>query len=359
MRRNGLILMTALPPTVGHQYLINFASRFLTNIDPAGRVYVVVCSRSFEPISGRLRYLAIAEQFASVKNVQVVHWKDDNLPQNPEDNPDFWNIYRKLLEENLPEDMTGSYVFASEEYGRDIAKLINGEFIPCNVYRETINIHATEVRRNPRQHWISLMPAFRKHWQVRATIFGAESTGKTTVSKSIVASDPSQFVYVPEWAREYLELQETPETTDHRMEMIAYAQASIELCAQNLDKPFVIQDTDLLSTIGYYQIYSKDLAKHGESWARWAFRPADIYFVMPDTISFTKDPLRYGGDHRESDTAFWIKLLEEYDCRYHYVKNTDRNRQVYEILEVLDQTFEQKMDVPALKNFTREKPASS
>jgi NadR type nicotinamide-nucleotide adenylyltransferase len=302
-----------------------------------------------------VRFLSLAEQYANVKNVSIYHCRRDDLPQNPEDSPDFWNIYRKLIEDVFPEDLSGSFVFASEEYGQNIADLIDGEFVPCNVYRETINIHATDIRKNPRKNWLNLMPAFRKHWQVRATIFGAESTGKTTVSKNIVNSDSSQFYYVPEWAREFLELQKTPETTEARMEIISMAQNAVELCAENfLDKPFIIQDTDLLTTIGFYRLYFGEQVTPGENLARSFFRPADIYFVMPDTIPFTPDKLRYGGDKRESNTRFWINLLEQFNCRWHYVQNTERNRQTYEIMEVLDQVFDQKMSVPALKNFSRE-----
>src|SRR5690606_31900335 len=135
----------------------------------------------------------------------------------------------------------------------------------------------------------------------------------------------------PEWARPYLESLQTPEVTLERMRTIAmgqHAQEAVARAQAHRDGlPFVILDTDLLSTIGYLELY---FGEQQRSWGSprnsdyWALRdqldqmfdPADLYLVTDDTLPFAPDPLRYGGDRRETTREYWIALLQRYGCRY-------------------------------------------
>jgi hypothetical protein len=56
---------------------------------------------------------------------------------------------------------------------------------------------------------------------------------------------------------------------------------------------------------------------------------------MNDQIPFEADPLRYGGDKRESGMQYWIDLLEEFKLPYYVVKATDRNLQFLEVVKFL------------------------
>lgn len=322
--RNGVVLMTALPPTVGHQHLIEFASRWMMAAEPAGLVHVLLCSRSFEPIDGSVRADAIRRQFGDRPNVVVVHYREDAAPQQPGDHPDFWRVWRDIVNAHVPDC---GIVFASERYGFPMAAVLGGRFVPCNVYRETFAVSATAVRRDLIGHFRQLIPAIRPHFQMTATVIGAESTGKTTVSKAIAATGIDH--YTPEWAREYLELLPSPEATAGRMHEIVLGQSALEQSAKALtDRPFVIRDTDLLATIGFFVLSGIPGIEAAEA----RFEPADIYYVMPDTIPFKPDPLRYGGDMRESATSFWVELLQRYRCRCHRVESTDPGAQRDEIL---------------------------
>lgn len=325
----GLILMTALPPTKGHRHLVDFAVEYMKALDHGDwELHVIVNSRPNEPIRGMDRYAAIRDTFRDQKEV-FVHLHNVNMPQEPADHPEFWAIWRRLMIDKLaPYTDAVEYVFASEEYGDDLAKELNATFVPCDIYREINKVHATKVRDDLLHRFDSLLPAIQPLFRKTITIFGPESTGKTTMAKAL-----SEYIngdLVPEWARGYLELKSVgAEVTAGKMVNIARAQcASQEAVAARSEKPFIIRDTDLYSTLGYHLIWN-ETAPHEVYW-RADKQRADLYIVMNDGIPFTHDPLRYGGDKRESQSRFWLDLLARSACKFYEVQSLDPRRQLEE-----------------------------
>jgi HTH-type transcriptional regulator, transcriptional repressor of NAD biosynthesis genes len=315
----GVVVMTALVPTIGHQYLVNFAQNFMAaTSDDGSDLFVIVCGRPQEPIRAIDRMYALKEMcFAdSWWNSTYFRYIEEDLPQNPEDDPNFWQIWKDVVLQETG-NYCPDYLFASEMYGVEYAKQFDAEFIPCDIDREVFPVKGTSVRYNITANWDKIVPSMKKQLRKTFTIFGAESTGKTTLARGLAAHYKGKFVH--EWARPYLE-RFGPETTDENMKIIERAQYAAQMGVRAIpDTPMVFQDTDLLSTIGYYRIYCE---KEPES-IRHLFEKtkSDLYFVMNSLIPFEADPLRYGGDKRESTDQFWIDLLEEFGCKYHAVKS--------------------------------------
>ena len=98
----------------------------------------------------------------------------------------------------------------------------------------------------------------------------------------------------------------------------------------------MFQDTDLFSTAGYYKLWGGgtdhdlDLCEYNAKLLK-----SDLYIVMNDQIPFEEDPLRYGGNKRESGMNFWINLLQEYELPYYVIKNTEINEQRIELDNML------------------------
>jgi HTH-type transcriptional repressor of NAD biosynthesis genes len=148
--------------------------------------------------------------------------------------------------------------------------------------------------------------------------------------------------FVPEWAREYLETVGA-EITDEKMRSIIHGQYALQKTARNdlFNKPWIFQDTDLFSTVGYYRLWGGGTDEDNNVVEYFAKKTkSDFYIVMNDQIPFEADPIRYGGDKRESKMQFWIDLLEEFGCKYYVVTNTDQRRQVREVERVLCTYFE-------------------
>lgn len=328
---NALILMTALVPTKGHKALIDFA---LNLVGTRGYVDVIVSGRSFEPVSIDERILALEDHYKLVPNIYFSQHFDDDAPQNPVTDEE-WNYWKSLCKKKTG-DIEIDYVIASEPYGKKMADLLDAEFIPFDIDRNILSVKGTDVRQNLLEKWDQLLPEFAIHRTFRVCIFGQESTGKTTMAKLLHKKLPSHMTH--EFARPYLELMDDNTITDEKMAIITEGQYALQRTVYGLgDKPFIIEDTDLLSTIGYYKIYGGKIHPKIHEWFKET--KADLYIVMNDEIPFEEDPLRYGGHERESTKAFWIDLLERHNCSYYEVISTDKKEQLTEILELTLQCF--------------------
>lgn len=331
----AIVLMTALVPTIGHKYLIDFAK----NLVGMGELHVIVGTMDREPVDGGLRYQSFLDTYRNNGRV-TIHRLHRDVPQEPSEHTDFWNIWRDIVREFVdvkPDD----YFVASELYGMDMANVLGCKFMPCNRYRETVPVKGTDVRQDLLGNFDSILPEFQKHIRKTVTIFGAESCGKTTMTRAL--SKELNGYFVPEWAREYLETV-GPEVTDDRMRAIVEGQAALQKTAKNdlFNKPFVFCDTDLFSTLGYYRLWGGG-TDHAVDLCEYLAKQlkSDFYIVMNDQIQFEADPLRYGGDKRESGMQFWIDLLEEYKLPYYVVKSDGRHHQRAEVARFLTTWYDE------------------
>lgn len=346
MRTSGVILMTALLPTNGHKALIDFAYEFARGMSQ-DRVIddldVIISARTFEPIPGIDRVQAFRNTFFENRRIRIHLHLDDDAPQNPSTEKEwkYWtDICKKFTKGNQIK-----LFFASEPYGKVMADRLGVEFVPYDIDRTINPVKGSDVRKLPAG--IDILDDFRKFYlHTNIIIFGAESCGKTTATKALhnwlntkygSFRNRRQFANMTtEFARPYLEMMDDKTVTPAKMRMIELGQVALQNNAwADPNVLATVADTDILSTIGYYRLYQ---GQETES-AQYLFADVrgknDLYIVMNDGIPFEPDPLRYGGDVRESNTQFWIDLLEEYDCNYYVVTNTDRSLQYAEINAVV------------------------
>jgi NadR type nicotinamide-nucleotide adenylyltransferase len=331
--------MTALPPTRGHLALIEFASLL-----PVDGVVVIVCTQPSEPFPHE-RYDAIAQATMNMKNVWVDHMHKE-ISQDAS-NPKFWDMWKNIMERRAfnSEDI----IVSSEAYGQKVADLFGARFIPYDPARELQNIKATRVRKSLPDSFDQMIPEFQKYLTKTITVFGAESVGKTTVSRNLASSLHGHWRF--EYARPYLEMVGA-EVTDAKMYDIFNGQEALQKQARNLkDKPFVFQDTDLWSTIGYWEMWKGERAP-----ADWYDRArslnSDVYVIMSSEIPFEADPLRYGGNKRESEDQYWVDLCEREGLNYKVVHGTELEWRVIYAAIASDAVFYTD-EVFALMNYHR------
>lgn len=113
------------------------------------------------------------------------------------------------------------------------------------------------------------------------------------------------------------------------------------------DRPFVIQDTDLFSTVGYWNLphwadslgeVPPGLIDDAKLWR------SDLYIVLRSNIEFEADPLRYGGNVRESDDQYWIDLCVKYDLNYVVIDETDPIKRIGEGLMLMKNMLKESQD---------------
>lgn len=315
--------MTAMPPTTGHLQLIQFAEK----LAGYGYVHVLINTQPHEPF-GEERAKALRE--ATEDMGVFFHHISYTLEQNPHSNG-FWHMWKGIMLGMGAKP--GDIVVSSEAYGKRLAEEIEGVFFPYDIDRAINYAKATQVREDPLTYFNQIIPEFQKTLKTTVTIFGAESTGKTTLSRQLADHLPSWWLF--EYARPYLENTSNEINVDS-MTAIWYGQRALQEHAQdNLhDKPLILQDTDLFSTVGYWDFPHWDsLGDPPEELVADALRlRSDLYIVTRSNIPFEQDPLRYGGDVREGTDEYWIEILERYELPYVVLDAVDMRERLMEAL---------------------------
>lgn len=326
MPKHAFVLMTAMPPTKGHLHLIQFASGL------ASTVNVIVATQPDEPYAAE-RITALREAAKALPGV-IIHQIHKTLPQEPEGGG-FWDMWADFL--HMFGFRAGDYIVASEMYGAKLAQVVDGHFMPYDVDRELYSAKATFVREAPRTYFDWILPEFQPVVRQTITMFGAESTGKTTLSRTMAGLMSGHWAF--EYARPYLEKVKN-EVTDATMRDIWRGQLALQRHMQLLqDKPFIFQDTDLFSTVGYWDFWTGDTPTPLKVDA--INNKSDLYIITQSNIPFEPDPLRYGGDKRESKDQFWIDLCEDYELNYVVLTSDNLADRVEETREIVRNHFDE------------------
>ena len=309
------VLTAAMPPTLGHANIVNFA-----NCLPVDSVEVIQVTRVNEPMADE-RLGALKDHFLSNPRVVVRGLYIDS--PGPETD-DYW--VEVLKSQGFRK---GDYLVASEFWGDYIARGAGGTFVPYDYDREIHYTRATDVRATTLQEWSQILPNFQKALQRRVVIFGAESVGKTTLAKDLSASVP-HAAYTIEFARPYLETVGGGLTVA-KMETIVEGQAALQRSLDNLAStpPLIALDTDLYSTLGYWEFWDPSSVPLELSDLAWQLR-GDFYLLVPSNIPFEEDVLRYGGTEREKSDGYWEEVLEKNGLPYQTLESRSRSERVDE-----------------------------
>lgn len=323
-----------MPPTTGHLQLIQFADLLASD-----GVEVILSTQPAEPFAYE-RADAIRRAVRSLNKVHVRHIHE-TMEQNPEA-PGFWEMWKRLMTDVGA--TSTDYVVASEPYGKKVAALTGSQFFPYDIDRSINPVKATPIRQAPLKHFGDILPEFQPYLQTRVTIFGAESTGKTTLSRELGAALEGYTLF--EYARPYLE-QTVNEITPRSMTGIWKGQAALQRQAQNLHaKPYIVQDTDLFTTIGYWLFpHWRPMVgdcPQGLIDDAMALK-SDLYVITPSNIPFEPDPLRYGGDEREGSDDYWITICKAYGLPYVVLKSQDQKERLKEATMLIRKAARQKV----------------
>ncbi len=275
----GFVLGTFMPPHAGHVYLCDFARAYV------GELTILVCSLPDDPIPGALRFAWMRELFPSAR---VVHC-EEALPQLPEDDPEnFWPIWRDVIRRYHPEPI--DVVFAAEAYGKRLAKETDSRFVPVDEARTAFPVSAKQIRKDPYAYWRYLPGPVRPYYLRRVTLFGAESTGKTTLAAQLARHFDT--VVAPEYGRFHTEAFGAGATTPEDMRQIVMGHLAGVAAASLRANRVLIEDTDPVLTA----IWSDTLAGTRDPWfAGYADYP-DLYLFCDIDLPWVRDDVRYFSD---------------------------------------------------------------
>lgn len=327
--------MTALPPTSGHLQLVQFASQ-LKDVD---HVTVLLCTQPHEPFVNE-RLWALYEAAYKIGGFYIYHY-DKEIEQNPLADG-FWENWDHILSDYQVDSNT--IIVSSEWYGKVLADRMNAKWMPYDIDRQINDAKATLIRNDPAKYFGKMIPEFRKHLRTTITIFGAESTGKTTLSRNL--SERFNAPWLFEYARPYLE-NVSNEITVESMTDIWSGQKALQKQRDNLGAySLIIQDTDLYSTIGYWELphWEDKLGECPDELKKDADElRSDLYLITPSNIPFEEDPVRYGGDHREGSDAYWIGLCEKHKLSYLVLNSSSDLGRTLEAITLIEQKRDSKL----------------
>lgn len=303
-----MVLGKFLPPHDGHVHLCRAAQRMCDEL------LVVVGSLQAEPIPGEQRVAWMREL---VPGAQVVHHTTE-LPQLPEQHPEFWRLWRESL---LGLVGRVDRVFSSDDYGMRLATELGAAWIPIDPQRETFAISGTAVRADPMACWDAIPRCVRAHYARRVSVFGPESTGKSTLAAALARAFGT--IYVPEFARAYL-MSRGAVVTRADMDVIGQGQIAVEdACAGDANR-VLFCDTDPLATVVWCEVMYGD----APAWLRSAAmtRRYALTLLCDVDIAWEDDVVRYLPHDRPEFFARCEAALRAAGRRYTIVRGKGAGR---------------------------------
>jgi NadR type nicotinamide-nucleotide adenylyltransferase len=306
---HGLVLGKFLPPHRGHVHLCEVAERMCDELT------IVVASLAREPIPGAQRVAWMRELFP---RAAVVHHTAE-LPQEPSEHPDFWRLWRESLRACAGRPV--HRVFSSDRYGRRLAAELDAAWIPVDPERAIFPVSGTAIRRDPMRHFDALPRCVRPHFARRVSVFGPESTGKSTLAAEL--SLALGTLHAPEFARAYLESRGGAlERAD--LDVIGRGQIALEdALARDADRVLVC-DTDPLLTV----VWAETLFGEAPPWLREAARARryELTLLCDVDLPWVADPVRYLPADRAGFAARCERALRDAGRRYLHVRGAGAAR---------------------------------
>jgi HTH-type transcriptional regulator, transcriptional repressor of NAD biosynthesis genes len=275
--KRGFLLGKFMPPHAGHEFMCRVAASLCDELT------ILVCSLPDDPIPGFKRHEWMKALFPRSR---VLH-HDLPVPQEPSEHPDFWRIWQSICKSSHPEPI--DRVFGSENYVLRLAIELAAE--PIIIDRERIGfpVSGTSMRNHPYRHW-SMMPGPVRSWyQKRVVMFGAESTGKSSLA-TVLAREFGTLV-VPEYGRTHDAMRHGEPWTVRDFELIRERQTSMRRAAAWNAGALVIEDTDAyLTDVWQAMLLGWPLAVSANT------EPADLYLFLAPDLPWENDGTRYWGN---------------------------------------------------------------
>jgi len=299
----GFLLGKFMPPHAGHVQLWEGASRLVDELT------ILVCWLPDDPIPGTLRMEWVNDL---APNARVVGF-GEVVPQEPEESPDFWTVWRKIVKSVHPEPI--DLLFAGERYGAELACHVGGRFVGLGgrimeADRAGIgSVSATAIRTDPWRYRRWLPGPVRAFYSWTVCLHGVESTGKSTLAERLARHFDT--VAAAEYGRIHCEVHGADCTREDLL-LIGRAQQGLIEASKPWCNRLVITDTDALMTAAWSEMMISEIPDE-----LLEFEKADLYLLLEPDVPWIDDGTRmYGGDERTRFHQIAAAILERSGVRF-------------------------------------------
>lgn len=246
--RRGLVVGKFMPLHRGHQLLIETA---LANVDELTVVVydVNVPGARNMPIRKRMKW--ITDLYPQLHTVVAGYDPLPDLPASEKDDPKYAHVYADHLEYLGP----FTHVFSSEDYGDSFAEALGAESVVVDPARDMMPVSGTMLRENLYFYRAYVDPLVYRSLIQKVVFVGTESTGKSTISKSLATR--LHTMHTSEYGRtlwEHRAANEQP-TTFRDLWDVGRTQYEQEQAAVLHSDRFLFCDTNAWTTMLWSEMY--------------------------------------------------------------------------------------------------------
>lgn len=278
----GATLGKFMPFHKGHKHMIDSA------IAVCNHLTVIVSGKESDVIPLSTRYRWLHEEYHTYSGVDIIAHEDNIQMGEVDENgtcidEKFWNAWEHELKSLLPDGV--DYFITSDIYGKKIAEVLGCKWLPIDPGREYMPVSGTQCRESIYDCWNMLTQPVRNDFVTKVAIVGPESTGKTTLARSL----SPEMTYIPEYGRHLSEVK--PDLDYEDFELIAKIQDQmIDGAAWEADRPVVITDTEAYTTYLFSKFYTDKACMWSKPIAME--QNFDLYILLAPTVKWVQDGTR-------------------------------------------------------------------
>lgn len=332
--KHGFVFGKFMPVHKGHLHMIHTAEANCEELT------ILVCSLKSEPIAGTLRFMWMKELMPEANVIHII----DEVPQYPHEHPDFWQIWTKLLTDNIhPES---DVVFTSENYGFEVAERLGIKHELVDIDRKTVPVSGTAIRTNPFGNWQHIPDNVKPYFSKKFVFVGNECTGKTTMSKRVAEHFNNRFgnaEWIHEYGREYCEQMGKAVLDESDFKNIAWGQLYCMNQGIAKGKKLNIIDTDLTVTEAYAKTYLGYCPEFVSALNK--IMSVDLHILMDIDLPWEQDETRIyiKPEQRQEHFKIMKDTLDRYGCNYVVISGIGETRFINTIAAIESFLFQKQL----------------
>jgi NadR type nicotinamide-nucleotide adenylyltransferase len=313
--KRGLVLGKFAPFHAGHQSLVERA------IEQTDEVVVLVYD------SPKVTRISLKQRAQWIRHLypQAVVIEGHDAPADEGHDPRIMKIQEDYIRRVVPQPVT--HFFSSEWYGAHVSRALGALDVRVDSKRLEFPVSGTAVRTDPYGHRQHVHPVVYRDLVRWIVLLGAESTGKTTLSRAL--AQHFQTVHVDEHGRSFWELHRN---RDGQLSVSQLAQLASE--HRKMEEETVLRakrllfcDTDARITQMYSKWYHAGVVDPMLSQAAEECRfRYHLTVLCGDEIPYVNDGTRAGPERRRDAQNELRQVIESTGVDWIEAKGTLRER---------------------------------